>query len=269
MNFSFNQLEALSFFGVLTRTSVLVAVLPFYGDRTIPGPVKILLALALSMLLFPVLVTQGRIVPEDALQWASTTYGLASTVFSEVAVGIVLGFSAKLIFDSIQMGSELMGNFMGFAMATQYDPHAETQTEVISKFHMALAMLLFLAVDGHHMLLQAALESYRFIGLGQATLTSGSVQTDLISLSSQGLRIAMQLAAPMALSIFAVNVVYGVMSKAVPQMNILILSLGISALIGLFVMFASLPGFFDVTRGMFVRMGEAVQTVTVSLAGSR
>lgn len=268
MNFSFNQLEALSFFGVLTRTSVLVAVMPFYGDRTIPGPVKILLALALSMLLFPVLVTQGRIVPEDALQWASTTYGLASTVFSEVAVGIVLGFAAKLIFDSIQMGSELMGNFMGFAMATQYDPHAEAQTEVISKFHMTLAMLLFLAVDGHHMLLQAALESYRLVGLGQATL-AGSVQGDLISISSQGLRIAMQLAAPMALSLFAVNVVYGVLSKAVPQMNILVLSLGISALIGLFVMFASLPGFFDVTRGMFVRMGEAVQTVTVSLAGSR
>jgi flagellar biosynthetic protein FliR len=268
MNFSFNQLDALSFFGVLTRTSILVSVLPFYGDRTIPGPIKILLALALSMLLFPVLVAQGRIVPEDAINWASTTYGLASTVLSEVAVGLVLGFTGKIIFDSIQMGSELMGNFMGFAMATQYDPHAETQTEVVSKFHMALAMLLFLVVDGHHMLLQAALESYRFIGLGEATLLGG-LQGDLLSLSSQALRIALQLAAPMALSLFAVNVVYGVLSKAAPQMNILVLSLGISVMIGLFVMLVSLPGFFDLTRGMFVRMSEAVQTVTLSMAGGR
>jgi flagellar biosynthetic protein FliR len=246
--FNFDDAEMLSFFAVLVRYSVLIAVLPFIGDRFVPTSVKVLLSLSITIALFPALVSGGFVQPKDSLTWGASASGLVGTIALEVLFALILGFTAKMAFEGVNFGGNLIGNFMGFSMATTYDPSMESQTQIVAEIQMALAMLTFLALDGHHLMLQASFQSYELIGVGGLGLLKGAgfnlaFSQKLIALSGQVILYGIQLAAPVAVSLFAVNVVFGIMSKAMPQLNILILSFSVSALIGLIVMFLSLPEF--------------------------
>ncbi|MGK5081703.1 flagellar biosynthetic protein FliR [Bdellovibrionota bacterium FG-1] len=262
------QEEILTFFAVLMRYSVLIAVLPFTGDRVVPVPVKVLLALATSLALFPALVSGGTVRPGDAAVWGATTGGIAGTIACEVLFGLVMGYTARILFESISFGANLVGNFMGFSAASTYDPHQESQSQVVAQLQMAVAMLIFLSVDGHHLMLQASLDSYRVVGLGKATIT-GLTGQKLIEFSAQTLRFGIQLAAPVAVSIFAVNVTFGVIAKAMPQLNVLILSFAVTALVGLTVMLMSVPEFQSAASGILGRVGDWIEELGQTMRGVR
>ncbi len=264
--FQFSPEEIFSFFAVLVRVSVLIAVLPVFGDKMIPAPVKILLSLAITLAIFPGLVKQGFVRPGDAVIWAATTFGIARTIFQEVLVGLVLGYTAKLVFDAIQIGAAIVSNMMGFSMASIYDPHHETQTTVVAEIQVAIAMLAFLALDGHHLLLHGALDSFRFCGLGEAGVNS-LMQSRLIEMTGMVLKFGVQLGAPITLVMFAVNVAFGVFSKTMPQMNILVLSLGISAFAGMVVLMLTAPEFQTVASNILSRTEDWMQGMLVVMAG--
>jgi flagellar biosynthetic protein FliR len=270
--FNFSQEEMLSFFAVLIRFSVLFAVLPFVGDNVIPAPVKVLLALATSIALFPALISTGAVHPAQAGHWGSTTGGIVGTISMEVVLGLLMGFTARMAFESIQFGGNLVGNFMGFAAASTYDPHQEGQTQVVAQIQTVMAMLIFLAVDGHHLMLRAALDSYQVVGIGgggflSKTGVNAAISARLIDLSGQVVRFGIQLAAPVAVSLFAVNVAFGVMAKTMPQLNILVLSFAVSALVGLLVMLMSVPEFQGASASILGRTGEWIDMVLLAVAG--
>ncbi|MCM2277225.1 MAG: flagellar biosynthetic protein FliR [Oligoflexia bacterium] len=267
--FNFNQEEALTFFAVLVRYSVLLSILPFVGDRFVPGAVKILLSLAVTFALFPALVNGGQVRPGEAQLWGATAGGIVGTITVEAIFALILGFVARMAFDAVTLGGNLMGNFMGFAMASTYDPAQGTQTQVVAEIQMALATLLFLAIDGHHIMLRGALSSYQVVGVGGMGLGNGlhgAVGARLLELSGAVVRTGVQLAAPVALAIFGINVVFGVMSKAMPQLNILILSMAVSAVVGLAVMFLSLGEFQAVVADLFAKVGEWMDAIMLAIA---
>jgi flagellar biosynthetic protein FliR len=266
--FNFNLEEILTFFAVMVRYSVLFSVLPFVGDRVIPSPVKILLALTVSIAMFPSLVASGQVHPGDARIWGATAGGIVRTVGLEMVFGLALGYSAKLVFDSIALGGNLIGNFMGFASASSFDPHQESQTEVIAQVQTTLAMLIFLCLDGHHLMLRATLDSFRIVGLGKAEL-SGAFSQKLIQMTGDVITFGLQIAAPMAVSLFSVNVVFGVLSKAMPQLNIFMLSFSITTIAGFTVLLLNLPGFHDTVTTIFGRMGDVMNSTMLTLASGR
>ncbi|MBI2712383.1 MAG: flagellar biosynthetic protein FliR [Bdellovibrio sp.] len=264
--FNFNVEEMLTFFCVLVRFSVLFSILPFIGDRTVPPMVKVLMSLVVTVALFPPLLSTGKVHVADTYIWASTPAGIITTIVIEAFMGLVLGFTAKLIFDCIAFGANLVGNMMGFASASIYDPHQESQTEVIAQVQTTLAMLVFLAVDGHHLMLRAALDSYRFVGVGKATFGAAAGQR-LVELSGEVFHAGLQLAAPVAISIFAVNVVFGVMAKSMPQLNVLVLSFSVTALVGLVVMLLGTSEFNSVSSDILLRVGSWMQSMVLTLKG--
>ncbi len=266
-NFGFSPEELLAFFAVLVRFGTLCAVLPIVGDRMVPAPVKVLFALGVSIALFPALVHRGDVRLADAYRWGSTSGGIVGTVFLEAVIGLVLGYTSKLCFEAISIGANLAGNFMGFAMATQFDPHQESQTQVVAEIQVMMAMLLFLALDGHHLMLRAAFDSYHLVGLGKAGFTDLFAHK-LIELTGQVFTFGIQLAAPVAVSIFAVNVGFGVAGKALPQLNILGLSMGVTALVGLGVLWVSLPEFSSGVVSILERMGDWMRIMMAAMVGN-
>ena len=242
--------DALTFFVVLVRYGTLFAIVPILGDRMIPAPIKILCSLGISAALYPALVHSGVVKPEYAAVWGASTSTLIYTVALESLFGLVLGFCAKLVFDGVQFGANLTGNFMGFAAASQFDPHQESQSEVVAQLQMTIAMLLFLVMDGHHFFLHAAMDSYKIVGVGELSL-SALFSKQLIQMTGDTFTLGLQLSAPIAISLFLVNVVYGVMAKNMPQMNVLVLSFSVSALIGLLILFISLPEYVSVLSEHF------------------
>jgi flagellar biosynthetic protein FliR len=269
--FNFSQEEMLSFFAVLVRFSVLIAVLPFVGDRVIPTPVKILLSLSITIALFPMLVARGNVNPGDAAIWGATAGGIVGTIALEVLCALILGFTARLAFESIQFGGNLVGTFMGFSTAAQYDPHQESQTQVVAQIQMAIAMLLFLTLDGHHLMLRASLSSYQIVGIGGLagfvhSGMNGAFSQRIIELTGEVIKFGMQLAAPVAVCMFAVNVAFGVLAKAMPALNILVLSFAVTALIGLAVMFLTIPEFQGVVTNIFGLMADWMDSVLLAMA---
>lgn len=256
--------EVLTFFAVLVRFSALFAVLPFWGDKTVPAQVRIFLSLIISITLYPTLVASREIIPADALHWGSSVGRIAGTIAIEALFGFVLGYVSRLSFDAISVGANLIGNFMGFASASYFDPHQETQTEVIGHFKTTLAMLIFLALDGHHFILKASLQSYRIVGLGKAAFTQ-ILSQELITDSGLVLKYGLQVAGPVAISLFTVNIILGMMAKALPQLNVFSLSTALSALVGFCVLYICIDDFQEVTVAVLSKTKDWMEAMMFTM----
>ena len=262
--FDFSEAQTFAFFAVLVRYSTLMAILPVTGDRMVPTPVKVLLALAISLVCFPGLVSSGKISITDAQVWSQTLYGIAGTTVLEALVGFALGFVARVLFDSLTFAGNMAGTVMGFSAASIYDPHQESQSQVVAEFLLALSMLLFFSFDGHHLMLRAALGSYDWIPIGGVTLGE-LFSTKLIAMSSEMIRLGIQLSAPVAITIFTVNVAFAVLARAMPQLNIMVISFSITALIGLAVMLFILPDFLGSSTGVYAQLGDWMTGILQSM----
>lgn len=264
--FNFSEPEMLCFFAVLVRFSTLIAVLPITGDRFVPAPAKVLLALAITIALYPALVGSGQVSPAEAARWGSQVGTLVGTIGLEALFGLSMGFVARLGFETIHFGANMAGTYMGFAMASHFDPHQETQTQTVAEIQVALATLAFLAVDGHHLMLRASMDSYRIVGMGAAGINA-AVSSRLTDLTSQVVTLGLQLSAPIAVAIFAVNVVFGVLAKALPQMNFLVISFAVTAVVGLTVMLIGIPEFQGAATEVMGRVGDSMEAVARAMVG--
>jgi flagellar biosynthetic protein FliR len=198
--------------------------------------------------------------------WAATTPQLLGTVASEVMVGLAVGFASQLVFHSIQVAGDFMAQFMGMSMASQYDPHMESQTVVLGQLLSALAMLTFLAIDGHHMLLRAMVESFHLIPQGHFALTNG-FKDQMIKLTGNTMLFGVQLAAPMAACMLLVNIIYGIFGKALPQLNVLTLSMASGVFIGLFVLIITYPALQSGMVNVFSTYFDDLKTFMVVYGG--
>lgn len=246
--------ELLSFFMVLVRVSTLLMLLPIFGDKVVPQPVKVLLSLSLAAVLFPTLKGAGYIQLQDAAEWTKTAGTLFFVLVSEIMIGLAVGFASQLVFHAIRAGGDFMSHYMGLSMATQYDPHAESQTMVVSQMLGVFAMLTFLAMDGHYMLLRALVESFHLIPQGHLNI-SEAFKNNLVGMVGNILFFGIQLAAPMSACMLLINIVYGVMGKALPQLNILTLSMASGVFVGSIILLISYPslqaGFASIFENYF------------------
>lgn len=263
--FQLNEEEILCFFAVLVRFTTLVVALPMFGDKFVPSPVKILFGLILSVVIYPGLVANRVINPGDAVVWGATAAGIAMMVAKEVLVGVVLGLTAKVAFDAILFGANLVGTFMGLAAASSFDPHQESHSQVVAELQMAIAMLMFLTLDGHHLMLRAAMDSYAIVGLGAANAGAAFAE-HWIAITSQVLKFGLQLSAPVAVCLFAVNLAFGVMAKSMPQANILVLSFSVTIFVGVFVLYLSVPHFGVISGNILERMGDWMGQMSGAMA---
>jgi flagellar biosynthetic protein FliR len=217
--------------------------------------------------LYPALVKTGQVKPSDAVIWGSTTGGMIGTIGMEAVFGLVLGFTARIAFDAINFGSNLVGNLMGYGAASMFDPHHETQTQVVAELLMGIAMLLFLALDGHHLMLRAALESYRLVGVG--VLSFGPRFIELwMQITAQTIFLGIQIAAPVAIIFFAINLIFGLMAKSMPQMNVLVLSFAVTSLLGMLILMTSLSQFGSICATVFEGMSDWMVAIGASMRGA-
>lgn len=234
--FQFNEYEVLTFGAVFVRYGAFFSMLPFFGHQSVPGIIRVLFSLACTVCVFPMLLHKGYVDPKMAIHWSSTTEMFLKTLAGEVLFGVCVSFVAKLLFDVITMAGSFMATAMGYAMATTYDPHFEGQSVSLAELQAILATLVFLSVDGHHQILVAALKSYQYCSLGGFSVEEAFSQR-LIEMTRDVLILSIQLSAPILLSMFGVNVIFGIFSRAMPQVNVLMLSLSVTGILGLIVLY--------------------------------
>ena len=242
-----NLQQVSSFTLVFLRITALLVMIPVFGDRTVPARVKAGLGLILAVVIFPFLKTDG--LPPFSSNFISMIIGMTG----EVLIGIIIGFAARCIFAGVQSAGELIGFQMGFSMASVLDPLSNTQISALSEFQYLIAMLIFLVVDGHHIFLNAIVESYRSIPPLGFSFSASLMQT-LFNYTRDVLVIAVKISAPIVAVMIFVNVGLGIIARTVPQINVFIVGFPLQIAVGFFFLGVSIPLFINWLSTVFQQL---------------
>ena len=247
---------------VFFRISGLVIFAPIFGSRMLPAMLKIGMSLILAIILFPIL-------PKESFQPTGETYAFALMVFRELSIGFIIGFAAQLVFTGIQIGGELIGFEMGYNVINVIDPQGSHAVPIISQFQNILATFCFLAIGGHHFLLQALVKSFEEIHIATFQYPPDFVGTGpmfgkhLIKMFSFVFVIAIKISAPTMAALFITDIILAIISRAAPQVDVFMLSFPLKIAVGLLALAASLQIFSYVLQQLFRQMETDISLLLI------
>ena len=154
LSISLPQLQM--FFLVFLRVGAILMTIPVFESRSIPQVFKLALAFATSLILFPLLELSPVPVSGNII-------GLAIGAAGEILLGLVIGFSVKLIFAGIQLAGQMAGYQMGLAIANVMDPADSQQIPILAQFNNLVALLIFLSINAHYWFIRALTQSFRLV----------------------------------------------------------------------------------------------------------
>ncbi len=255
INYSADRLQILLL--VMLRTAGMFIVAPIFSYPAIPAQTKIGIILLLAILLTAVLP-----VPDVAP--AATLWDLVGLVLKELLVGVLIGTMFAIVFWATQTAGAIVGYQLGLAIANVFDPITSNQTPIIGQFWLLVTMLIFIAIDGHHMLLAAIVDSYAVIPAGQV-FANGAVGELMIKYTAYVFIIALKLAAPVMVTVFLVDVVLGIVAKTMPTMNVFFVGFPLKVAVGLAVLSISMPVLSYMLRKMTVFLDGELRVVMAAM----
>ena len=199
--------------------------LPGIGDRRVPSRVRLVFALSMSLILYPIV---DKFFPD----LPASLFGMMSAIVSEVLVGIAIGFSVRLIISAIQLVGTAIAFQTGLAFAQSVDPANGIQSSLFGSFLSVLSVTLIFTTDMHHMLLSAMHDSYTLFRPGSA-LPIGDLAQNAIQTLSAGFRIAVQLAGPFLAFGLVFYLGVGVLARLIPQVQVFFLAMPLNIALGL------------------------------------
>ena len=233
--FNLNYAEFERFLFVFFRVGALMLFVPVFGSRQVPSSMKIGFSLFLAIAIFP--LVQDRPLPEP-----QGIFELSTFLIADVTIGLGIAFITRLIFTAVQIAGTVVDFQMGFGVVNVIDPQTDTQVSVTSQFHNIIAVLIFLAVDAHHFIIQAIVESFLIINPAEinfADITPGY----MLHLFSGTFTTAVKIAAPIMAILFFLSVGLGLVARTVPQMNVFIVGFPLQIGVGLLMVGLSLTFF--------------------------
>lgn len=224
------------------RIAGLVMTAPLIGTRTVPVRIRLIIALAITMVVFPVIPAVPDVEPISG-------EGFLISI-QQVMTGIAMGLCLRVVFVALELAGQAIGQLMGLMMANMVDPMNGNNVPIIGQFYLLLATLLFLAVDGHLLMIKVLAESFTTLPIGVNGISSNGIW-DFITWTGQIIGVAVIIALPAMVSLLIVNLSFGVMTRAAPQLNIFAVGFPIMIILGVMIIFFSLNTFVPHMIQMF------------------
>lgn len=244
---------------VLVRPGVLIALSPALGGSYAPMMVRIGLIVLVGLALAPIVA-----IPDAAS--AAGSVGLGMIVLRETLIGLALTFSVRIVIAGAELGGYLAGFQLGFSYASLVDPQSGARNGVMEALYANIALLVFLGVNGHHQMLQALAASYGALPVG-----GGIAAGDMASLVARTLGlifiIGVRIAAPVVLVLIVVELALGLVTRAAPQLNLMVVGAPVRLLVGLFVLGATLAVVPDVVLTVIDPAMRLASKMASALAG--
>ena len=242
-----------TFLVVTSRVAGFIGSMPVITSAQTPGRVKTSLVFVSSLMLFPVM---AHTIPQ--INFSPLPFALL--IIAEALIGLLLGLISRLIFTAVEFGATVIGFQMGFASANVYDPQSERQVELISQFQNVFAILIFLAIDGHHVFLRTVVLSYDLLPPGQFDV-SGEAIPFLMKLASYMFTIGVQFSAPVLAVLLFSGLILGLLARVFPQLNVFLLSFPLNIGIGFIVIALTLGMVSTLLRREFDTLAERIFTM--------
>ncbi len=225
---------------VFIRTSVVLFMFPIFSSPVFPEPVKAGFCLILSLVIFPT-------VSADLLVFPGSTAEAVIWLAAELIIGFILGLIIRLFFAAVQLAGELISFQMGFAVINVLDPQSGAQISILDQFGYWLVLLVFLLLNGHHIMITALSDSFQLVGMGMLKLNSGLLH-QVMRQTTEIFALAIKIGAPGIVSLLFVSAAFGLCAKFAPQMNILIAAFPVQIITGLIFFAAALEIIVFFTR---------------------
>lgn len=225
------------------RIGGLLMLSPFLGTGAVPRRIRLILALALSVAIAPLVPAPALVAGLDA----STFLAVAR----ELAIGAALGFLMRLVMEAIALAGELIAQGMGLSFAQMIDPLRGVQSGVVGQWFTVVAGLTFFAVDAHLALLGVLFESYRVLPAGAQPVAFVELLTAVPMFSTVIFVGGVSLALPVMVAMITVNLSFGVMARTAPSLNPIQVGLPAALLVGWVLLIAMVPFMLDPLRALF------------------
>jgi flagellar biosynthetic protein FliR len=219
---------------VLVRTSSIFLIAPVLGNANVPARTKVGLSFILAMIFTPFLMNTPLTFDFQ------TPYGLAVAVLQEIAIGVLIGFLAQILFAALQFAGQSVGMQMGYSMSNVFDPGSHAQVSVMAQLYLFIGVLVFLSLDGHHWLVIALQKSFTSVPLGTFVLDERAIGL-LISVSNELFWIALTLMAPVLGVLVLAELAMGIVARIMPQMNIFVASFPVKIGLGIITLIVAFP----------------------------
>jgi len=234
--------SVVNFVLLFVRLGAMFAFLPFFSSPTVFSTSKAAFALLVTILFYPMLP------PAD---FVLTVPNVMLAVLTEIAFGFAAGTILGLVFAMLQYAGEQIAFIMGFSMANTMDPQTGAASPIVSQFLYMLGILVFLAFDGHHILILFLSDSLTEIPLGGFLFTETYLDY-LMETMSNLFAIGLAIAFPfLALSLLS-DIVFGMIMKTMPSFNLLVIGFPVKIAVSLIVMMAVLGSMFVVFKNEFM-----------------
>lgn len=207
---------------ILARLSSFFFATPLFSTRSIPRVVKLAISLSVTIIVSMTTPTQ-QVEPTSLIE-------LGLMAAREALIGVVLGYSVNIVFLGIQSAGEFVDVFAGLQMSSTYDPITGTNGTFYSNIYNWIATLIFFNMSGHHYLITGIVNSFLFIPVGKSIFLELDISV-ITSLLVKTFYISVQLGFPMAVILFLIDVILGMVSRVVPQINVFVLGMPIKLVV--------------------------------------
>jgi flagellar biosynthetic protein FliR len=226
-----------------------------FNNAALPMRIKLVLGLAVTLAVAPALPPLPPIAPAS---WA----GLA-VLLQQGLIGIALGFTMRMVFAGIDLAGELIGLQMGLGFAVFYDPQNAAQLPIVAELAGLLALLIFLALNGHLMMLALLAESFSLLPIGTAAFPAAGWET-LLRWAGTLFGIGLLLALPLIGTLLVANIALGVLTKVAPTLNLFAVGFPVTLMAGFAVLALSMPHFAPALEGCSARASSALSAVLLA-----
>lgn len=236
---------------LMMRTGGLMVTAPIFSHRSIPKRLTISMTLGLTIVLMPLFM-------DAALPQVQNLTGLLILCAKEIFIGLIFGLLFTIIFLGVKLAGSIVGYQIGFAMVNVMDPESSSQVSIISEFWYLIAVLVFLMLNGHHIIITGLFQSFQVLPLG-LTAPSGSIGEWFMKYSMFTFVLALKFAAPVIMTVFLIEVSMGILARTMPQMNIFIVGFPLKIFTGLLMISMSLPVFAYVLKKVCLNLDNELE----------
>ncbi len=231
-----------AFFYPLARILALLAAAPPFNNAGLTTRVRLVLGLAIALAISPALPPMPAIEPASGL-------GLL-ILAQQMIIGLAMGFALRLVFSAIDLAGMMISTQMGLGFATAYDPQTTSQTPVVSELIGMLALLMFLAINGHLMVISTLVQSFTFLPVKLLAISEAS----WLNIANAGgivFSSGVMLALPAVTALLITNVALGVLGRVAPQLNLIVIGFPVTILLGFVALYVGMSYFAAPLQQLF------------------
>ncbi|MDX1353395.1 MAG: flagellar biosynthetic protein FliR [Thiomicrorhabdus sp.] len=233
---SFNYPEFLQLVGLyfypFVRIGAMLSIIPLYGLRAVPVRSRVILTFFLTIVIAPSLSMPP---PVDPFTWQGILY-----ILQQMLIGLAMGLVFLVVFQAFVIAGHLIAMGMGLAFAQMVDPGTGVNSPVVSQYFTIVVTLLFLALNGHLLVIQVMADSFEYLPIGIHFLNTESLWR-LVEFGSYMFTAGVLVALPAITALLLINVSFGVVTRAAPSLNIFAVGFPVTLIAGLVMLSLTTP----------------------------